>query len=51
MQVLTVLPSSTRVSDIAVFLESVMAERAARKRRCQVLKSLLYAESLQVSVC
>ena len=48
VQVLEVLPADTRVSDIAVFLESVMAERAAQKRRCQVLKSLLYAEHLQV---
>ncbi|KAI0225860.1 Vam6/Vps39-like protein [Lamellibrachia satsuma] len=47
-KVLEVLPPNTRVSDIAVFLESVMAERTAQKRRCQVLKSLLYAEHLQV---
>lgn len=47
-KVLEVLPADTKVSDIAVFLESVMAERAAQKRRCQVLKSLLYAEHLQV---
>ena len=48
LQALQLLPQSTKVSDILLFLESVMAERASRKKHCQMLKSLLYAEHLQV---
>ena len=48
-QALELLPSHTKVDDVLIFLENVLEERAGRKRSCQVLRSLLYAEHLQVS--
>ncbi|XP_064621475.1 vam6/Vps39-like protein [Lineus longissimus] len=42
------LPSNILVRDILAFLEDVLEERAVVKRDCQILKSLLYAEHLQV---
>lgn len=48
-QALEMLPANTEVKQILTYLENVMEEKAAGKRSCQVLKSLLYAENLQVS--
>jgi tetratricopeptide (TPR) repeat protein len=45
---LELLPPTTRVRDIVVFLENVLEDRATMKRSAQVLRSLLYAEHLQV---
>uniref|UniRef100_A0A8C5AMT4 CNH domain-containing protein n=1 Tax=Gadus morhua TaxID=8049 RepID=A0A8C5AMT4_GADMO len=42
------LPANTQIREIRVFLESVLEERAQRKRFDQVLKSLLQAEFLRV---
>jgi hypothetical protein len=47
-KVLQLLPEHTRVEDVLIFLETVLEERASRRREAQVLKSLLYAEHLQV---
>ncbi|XP_064600177.1 vam6/Vps39-like protein [Liolophura sinensis] len=47
-QALEMLPANTEVKQILTYLENVMEEKAASKRSCQVLKSLLYAENLQV---
>ncbi|KAJ4921223.1 hypothetical protein JOQ06_021911 [Pogonophryne albipinna] len=45
---INLLPANTQIREIRVFLESVLEERAQRKRRNQVLKSLLQAEFLRV---
>ncbi|XP_041353642.1 vam6/Vps39-like protein [Gigantopelta aegis] len=45
---LELLPATTRVRDILVYLENVMEHRASQHRQDQVLKSMLYAENLQV---
>ncbi|KAF7704430.1 vam6/Vps39-like protein isoform X2 [Silurus meridionalis] len=42
------LPANTQIAEIRVFLESVLEEKAQRKRFDQVLKSLLQAEFLRV---
>uniref|UniRef100_A0A8C7CW28 VPS39 subunit of HOPS complex n=1 Tax=Oncorhynchus kisutch TaxID=8019 RepID=A0A8C7CW28_ONCKI len=42
------LPANTQIREIRVFLESVLEEKAQRKRFDQVLKSLLQAEFLRV---
>lgn len=48
-QAINLLPANTQISEIRVFLESVLEEKAQRKRCNQVLKSLLQAEFLRVS--
>ena len=48
-QAMDLLPASTAVSDVIGFLESVLEEFNKNKRDTQVLKSLLYAENLQVT--
>lgn len=48
-QAINLLPANTQIREIRVFLESVMEEKAQRKRCNQVLKSLLQAEFLRVS--
>lgn len=48
VQALELLPSHTKVEDVLVFLENVLEERAGKRRSSQVLRSLLYAEHLQV---
>ena len=48
-QAIHLLPANTQIREIRVFLESVLEERAQRKRFDQVLKSLLQAEFLRVS--
>ncbi|XP_035388634.1 vam6/Vps39-like protein isoform X2 [Electrophorus electricus] len=45
---INLLPANTTVLHIRVFLESVLEEKARRKRYDQVLKSLLQAEFLRV---
>ncbi|XP_026141085.1 vam6/Vps39-like protein isoform X2 [Carassius auratus] len=45
---INLLPANTQIREIQVFLESVLEERAGRKRFDQVLKSLLQAEFLRV---
>ncbi|TNN41283.1 Vam6/Vps39-like protein [Liparis tanakae] len=44
---INLLPANTQIREIRVFLESVLAEKAQRKRCNQVLKSLLQAEFLR----
>ncbi|XP_056111844.1 vam6/Vps39-like protein isoform X1 [Rhinichthys klamathensis goyatoka] len=45
---INLLPANTQIREIKVFLESVLEEKAGRKRFDQVLKSLLQAEFLRV---
>ncbi|KAK6183438.1 hypothetical protein SNE40_010920 [Patella caerulea] len=45
---LELLPATTRVRDILTYLENVMEHQASRRRQNQVLKSMLYAENLQI---
>uniref|UniRef100_A0A8K9X5R3 CNH domain-containing protein n=1 Tax=Oncorhynchus mykiss TaxID=8022 RepID=A0A8K9X5R3_ONCMY len=45
---INLLPANTQIREIRVFLESVLEEKAQRKRFDQVLKSLLQAEFLRV---
>ncbi|XP_052386213.1 vam6/Vps39-like protein isoform X2 [Carassius gibelio] len=45
---INLLPANTQIREIQVFLESVLEEKAGRKRFDQVLKSLLQAEFLRV---
>uniref|UniRef100_A0A4W5K5X9 Vacuolar sorting protein 39/Transforming growth factor beta receptor-associated zinc finger domain-containing protein n=1 Tax=Hucho hucho TaxID=62062 RepID=A0A4W5K5X9_9TELE len=47
-QAINLLPANTQIREIRVFLESVLEEKAQRKRFDQVLKSLLQAEFLRV---
>ncbi|KAL5008470.1 hypothetical protein ScPMuIL_014051 [Solemya velum] len=47
-QSLELLPTTTLVKDILTYLQNIMEQRATTRRRCQVLKSMLYAENLQV---
>ncbi|XP_005090680.1 vam6/Vps39-like protein [Aplysia californica] len=46
---LELLPSDTKLRDILTFLENVMESQAVRRRSNQILKSMLYAENLQVT--
>ncbi|XP_059173340.1 vam6/Vps39-like protein [Physella acuta] len=46
---LEILPSGTKLKDILTFLENVMENQAVRRRSNQILKSMLYAENLQVT--
>lgn len=46
---LELLPHTTKLRDILTFLENVMENQAVRRRHNQVLKSMLYAENLQVT--
>uniref|UniRef100_A0A1A8Q1X9 Vacuolar protein sorting 39 homolog n=1 Tax=Nothobranchius rachovii TaxID=451742 RepID=A0A1A8Q1X9_9TELE len=45
---INLLPANTQIQEIRVFLESVLEQKAQRKRCNQVLKSLLQAEFLRV---
>ncbi|XP_029683915.1 vam6/Vps39-like protein isoform X2 [Takifugu rubripes] len=45
---LNLLPANVQIKEIQVFLESVLEEKAQRKRCNQVVKSLLQAEFLRV---
>lgn len=46
---LELLPPDTKLRDILTFLENVMESQAVRRRSNQILKSMLYAENLQVT--
>ena len=48
LQALELLPANTKVRDVLTFLENVLEGKATEKRENQVLRSLLYAEHLQV---
>lgn len=48
-QAINLLPANVQIKEIQVFLESVLEEKAQRKRCNQVVKSLLQAEFLRVS--
>lgn len=48
-QAINLLPANVQIREIQVFLESVLEEKAQRKRCNQVVKSLLQAEFLRVS--
>jgi len=45
---LDLLPSTTKIAEILAYLENVMEHQATRRRENQVLKSMFYAENLQV---
>ncbi|ESP01601.1 hypothetical protein LOTGIDRAFT_200189, partial [Lottia gigantea] len=45
---LELLPATTRIRDIVTYLENVMEHQASRRRQNQVLKSMLFAENLQI---
>ena len=47
-QALELLPSTTEVKDVTVFLTNIMKDKMQQRRSCLVLKSLLYAEHLQM---
>merc|ERR1712142_256434 len=49
VKALEMLPSSIPVSDVCLFLENVIKEKASCKRNAQILKSLLFAEHLQAA--
>uniref|UniRef100_A0A2C9M943 CNH domain-containing protein n=1 Tax=Biomphalaria glabrata TaxID=6526 RepID=A0A2C9M943_BIOGL len=46
---LELLPSTTKLTDILAFLENVLEHQTAHRRSNQILKSILYAENLQVT--
>ena len=46
---LELLPPATRLPDVLTFLEAVLEGQATRRRNGQLLKSLLYAQNLQVT--
>ena len=48
LQVLDLLPASTKLTEIEALLGTVVQERTLLKRRTQVMRSLLLAEHLQV---
>ena len=47
-QALELLPSSIEVREVYTFLLNVLEDKEKKRKNCQVLKSLLYAEHLQV---
>lgn len=47
-QALDLLPAATEVNDITVFLLNVLKDKMQERRNCLLLKSLLYAEHLQM---
>ena len=47
-QALELLPSSIEVREVYTFLLNVLEDKEKRRKNCQVLKSLLFAEHLQV---
>ena len=50
LQALELLPSSTEVREVYTFLSSVLEDKEKKRKNCQVLKSLLFAEHLQVNM-
>ena len=47
-QALELLPSSIEVREVYTFLLNVLEDKEKKRKNCQVLKSLLFAEHLQV---
>jgi len=47
-QALEMLPSTSQVKDLLVFLNKVLEDKMAQRRARQIFKSLLYSEHLQV---
>jgi len=47
-QALELLPPSTKIHEILGYLENVLELKAATRHRCQILRNMLFAESLQV---
>ena len=50
LQALELLPSSIEVREVYTFLLSVLDDKEKKRKNCQVLKSLLFAEHLQVKM-
>ena len=50
LQALELLPSSIEVREVYTFLSSVLEDKEKKRKNCQVLKSLLFAEHLQVNM-
>ncbi|XP_023931071.1 vam6/Vps39-like protein [Lingula anatina] len=48
VKALELLPTTSKVKEILVFLENVLEDRAAEKRNAQVLKGLIFQEHLMV---
>lgn len=48
LQALELLPSSIEVREVYTFLLNVLEDKEKKRKNCQVLKSLLFAEHLQV---
>ena len=48
IQALELLPSAIEVREVYDFLLSILEDKESKRRKCQVLKSLLFAEHLQV---
>jgi hypothetical protein len=48
IQALELLPTTIAIQEIVPFLESILEEKSCKKKTNQVLKSLLFAEHLQV---
>ena len=44
------LPSSIEVREVYTFLLNVLEDKEKKRKNCQVLKSLLFAEHLQVRI-
>ena len=49
-QALELLPPSIKIKDVLVYLENVLELKSATKHRSQVLRNMLFSESLQVIV-
>lgn len=45
---LELLPPSTKISDILNYLENLIEKKAARRRKCMLLRNILYAENALV---
>lgn len=48
LQALELLPPGIKIKDILVYLENVLELKSATKHRTQVLRNMLFSESLQV---
>ena len=48
LQALELLPSSIEVREVYTFLLNVLEDKEKKRKNCQLLKSLLFAEHLQV---
>lgn len=48
MKALSIMPNEIRIVDIRAYLDRVLQANSAKRRSCQIVRSLLYAEHLQV---